>query len=35
MTNEDCPWAFPILGLIVVGLFIFAMVNLYIEERKK
>ncbi len=35
MTNENSPWLFPVFGAIIVGLFIFAMINLWIDETKK
>lgn len=35
MTQENCPWAFPILGLIIIILFIIALINLIIYENKK
>ena len=34
MTNEKCPWAFPIFGIIIIAIFAFAMVNLWIYETK-
>ena len=35
MTQENYPWVFPILGLIITILFIFSFVNLIIDENKK
>jgi hypothetical protein len=35
MTQENCPWAFLILGLIITILFIIALINLIIYENKK